>query len=86
MRAEAVSIEGLSKGGPGGCHQGGRGQVVPEASAGIKHNFWPVGKIYSPFLGDRVPAGVQEEQVFNNVPETVRQDVMTFRNQYRYFY
>ena len=82
MGAEAVSIEGLSKGGPGGCHQGGRGQVVPEASAGIKRDFWPVGKIYSPFLGDRVPAGVQEEEVF----KTVRQAVRTFRNQYRYFY
>ena len=43
-----------------------------------------VGKISSPFLGDRVPAGVQEEEVFNNVPETVRQAVMTFRIQYRY--
>ena len=31
--------------------------------------FRPVGKISSPFLGDRVPAGVQEEEVFNNVPE-----------------
>ena len=34
-----------------------------------------VGKISSPFLGDRVPAGVQEEDVFYNVPETVRQAV-----------
>ena len=42
--------------------------------------FRPVGKISSPFLGDRVPAGVQEEQVFNNVPETVRQALRTFRN------
>ena len=40
------------------------------------------GKIYSPFLGDRVPAGVQEEEVF----KTVRQAVRTFRIQYRYFY
>ena len=39
VRAEAVSIEGLSKGGPGGCHQGGRGQVVPKASAGNKSDF-----------------------------------------------
>ena len=49
--------------------------------------FRPVRKLSSSFLGDRIPAGVQEwEEVFNNVPETVRQDVMTFRNQYRYFY
>ena len=43
MRAEAISSGGLSKGGnngePGGYHQGGRGQVVPEASAGIKRDF-----------------------------------------------
>ena len=43
MQAEAISSEGLSKGGndgePGGCHHGGRGQVVPEASAGIKRDF-----------------------------------------------
>ena len=55
---------------------------MPEASAGNKRDFWPVGKIYSPFPGDRIPAGVQEEEVF----KTVRQAVRTFRNQYRYFY
>ena len=43
MRAEAISSGGLSKGGndddrdAGGCHQGGRGQVVPEASEACRY-------------------------------------------------
>ena len=61
---------------------------MPEASKQVLNPiFRPVRKISSSFLGDRVPAGVQEEEVFNIVPETVRrQAVRTFRNQYRYFY
>ena len=62
MQAEAISSEVLSKGGNdgelGGCHQGGRGQVVPEAVQVLSAIFRPVGKIYFPFVGDRVPAGV----------------------------
>ena len=84
---ELCRLENKIKSGVGGCHQGERGQVVPEASKQVLNTiFRPVGKISSSFLGDRVPAAVQEEEVFNIVPETVRQAVRTFRNQYRYFY
>ena len=91
MRAEAISSGGLSKGGndgePGGCHQEGRGSWCQKQVQVLNAIFRPVvGKISSPFLGDRVPAGVQEEEVFNNVTESVRQAVRTFRIQYRYFY
>ena len=84
---ELCRLENKIKSDVGGCHQGERGQVEPEASKQVLNTiFRPVGKISSSFLGDRVPAAVQEEEVFNIVPETVRQAVRTFRSQYRYFY
>ena len=84
---ELCRLENKIKSVVGGCQQGKRGQVVPEASKQVLNPiFRPVGKISSSFQGDRVPAGVQEEEVFNIVPETVRQAVRTFKNQYRYFY
>ena len=74
---ELCRLENKIKSGVGGFHQGERGQVVPEASKQVLSPiFRPVGKISSSFLGNRVPAGVLEEEAFNIVPETVRQAVL----------